>query len=43
MSETYPPRRMARSIASVLAGIFARVILTLRTDFVPHRISVFPP
>jgi hypothetical protein len=43
MSEMHPPKRMARSIAAVLAGIFAGIILTLGTDIVLHVIGVFPP
>jgi hypothetical protein len=43
MSETHPPRRIGRSIAAVLAGIVAGVILTLATDIVLHAIGVFPP
>jgi len=43
MSETQPPRHIARSIAAVLAGIFAGIIVTLATDIVLHAIHVFPP
>jgi hypothetical protein len=43
MSEIHPPQRMARSVAAVLAGIFAGIILTLGTDIVLHVIGVFPP
>src|SRR2546426_12386856 len=43
MSETEHPRRIGRSIAAVLAGMFAGIILTLGTDIVLHAIGVFPP
>jgi multisubunit Na+/H+ antiporter MnhB subunit len=43
MSETQPPRRTGRSIAAVVAGMFAGLILTLGTDVVLHAIGVFPP
>ncbi len=43
MTETHPPRRIGGSIAAVLAGMFAGIILTLATDVVLHAISVFPP
>ena len=43
MSETRPPRRMGRSIAAVVAGLFAGITLTLGTDIVLHAIGVFPP
>jgi hypothetical protein len=43
MSETHPPRRIGRSIAAVLAGMIAGVILTIGTDIVLHAIGVFPP
>jgi len=43
MSETQHPRRIGRSIAAVLAGIVAGVILSLGTDSVLHAIAVFPP
>ncbi len=43
MSETHPPRRLGRSIAAVLAGMFAGIILTIGTDIVLHAIGVFPP
>jgi hypothetical protein len=42
MSETEHPRRIGRSIAAVLAGMFAGIILTLGTDIVLHAIGVFP-
>lgn len=42
MSEIQPPR-IGRSIAAVLAGMFAGLILTLGTDVVLHAIGVFPP
>lgn len=43
MSETHPPRRIGRSIAAVLAGMFVGVVLTLGTDVMLHAIGVFPP
>ncbi len=43
MSETGRPRRTGRSIAAVLAGILAGLVLTIGTDIVLHVISVFPP
>jgi hypothetical protein len=43
MSETHPPRRLGRSIAAVLAGMFTGIALTLGTDIVLHAIGVFPP
>ena len=42
MSETRP-RRLLRSIAAVLAGFAAVVILSLGTDMVLHATDVFPP
>lgn len=36
-------RHVGRSIAAVLAGIVAGIILTLGTDMVFHAIGVFPP
>ncbi len=43
MSETHPHRHIGRSIAAVLAGMFAGIILTLATDVVLHAVGVFPP
>ena len=43
MSETHPPRRIGRSIAALLAGMFVGIVLTLGTDIVLHVIGVFPP
>jgi hypothetical protein len=43
MNETKPPRRIGRSIAAALAGMFVGVIVTLGTDVVLHAIGVFPP
>jgi hypothetical protein len=43
MSETNPQRHLGRSIAAVLAGMIAGVILTIGTDIVLHAIGVFPP
>ena len=42
MSETPPQRRIGRSVAAVLAGMFAGLFLTLGTDVVLHAIGVFP-
>jgi hypothetical protein len=39
----HPPRRIGRSIAAVLAGMFVGIILTIGTDIVLHVIGVFPP
>jgi hypothetical protein len=41
--ETPPPRRIGRSIAAVLAGMFAGIILSLATDELLHLARVFPP
>lgn len=43
MTETHPPRHVGRSIAAVLAGMFAGIVLTIGTDVVLHAIGVFPP
>jgi hypothetical protein len=43
MSETNPPRRIGRSIAALLAGMFSGILLTVGTDIVLHAIGVFPP
>jgi len=43
MSEPHPPRRIGRSIAAVLAGMFVGVLLTIGTDVVLHIVGVFPP
>jgi hypothetical protein len=42
-NETHPPRHLGRSIATVLAGIFVGVVLTIAADMVLHTIRVFPP
>jgi hypothetical protein len=42
MSETRLPRRIGRSIAALLTGFLAVVILSLGTDMVLHAIGVFP-
>ena len=42
MSEPHPPRRIGRSIAAVLAGMFVGVLLTIGTDVVLHIVGVFP-
>ncbi len=38
-----PPRRLGRSVAAVLAGFIAIVVLSLGTDQVFHMLEVFPP
>ncbi len=38
-----PPRRLGRSVAAVLAGFIAIVVLSLGTDQVFHMLGVFPP
>jgi hypothetical protein len=38
-----PPRRLARSIAAVVAGFVAVVVLSLATDQVMHVVNVYPP
>jgi len=43
MSEPQPRRRIGRSIAAVLAGMFAGVLVTIGTDVVLHIVGVFPP
>ena len=43
MSETQPPRRIARSIGAILAGVVVGIVLSLGTDIVLHVIGVFPP
>jgi small-conductance mechanosensitive channel len=44
MTETStPPRRLLRSTAAVLAGLFAVIILSLGTDQVLHVLGVYPP
>jgi len=43
MIETYRPRRIGRSIAALLAGFAAVVVLSLGTDFTLHATRVFPP
>ena len=43
MSEPQPRRRIGRSIAAVLAGMFVGVLLTIGTDVVLHIVGVFPP
>ena len=43
VNEAGPPRRFGRSVAAVLAGMFAGILLTLGTDIVLHAIGVFPP
>jgi hypothetical protein len=43
MSETQSPRRIGRSIAAVIGGIFLGIIVTIATDIVLHAIGVFPP
>src|SRR6267143_468621 len=43
MTETPRPRRMARSIGAVVAGVVAIVVLSTATDVVLHATGVFPP
>jgi hypothetical protein len=43
MSETERPKNIGRSIAAVLAGFVAVVILSLGTDILLHAAGVFPP
>ncbi len=38
-----PPRRLARSIAAVVAGFFSVVVFSLATDQVLHVLDVYPP
>jgi hypothetical protein len=38
-----PPRRLARSIGAVLAGLFLVVVLSLATDQLLHTLDVYPP
>ncbi len=38
-----PPRRPLRSVAAVLAGFLAVVVLSLGTDQVLHVLQVYPP
>ena len=38
-----PPRRLGRSVAAVLAGFIAVVVLSLGTDQVLHVLQVYPP
>lgn len=43
MSEIHHPRCILRSIAAVLAGLLAVIILSLGTDIALHATGVFPP
>jgi hypothetical protein len=43
MSETERPKNIGRSIAAVLAGFVAVVILSVGTDILLHAAGVFPP
>lgn len=38
-----PPRRLGRSIAAVLLGFLAVVVLSLATDQLLHMLKVYPP
>ena len=38
-----PPRRLPRSIAAVLLGFLAVVVLSLGTDEILHLLQVYPP
>jgi hypothetical protein len=40
---TVPPRRLARSVGAVLAGLVAVFVLSLGTDQVLHVLHVYPP
>jgi len=42
LTETQSPRRIARSIGAVLAGMLAVVILSLGTDLALHAAGIFP-
>ena len=41
-NEVHPPRRAARSLGAVLAGIIAGVVLTLGTDAALRAAGIFP-
>jgi hypothetical protein len=43
MTEIQTPRRVGRSIAAILAGVAAIIILSLATDAVLHGTGIFPP
>jgi hypothetical protein len=43
MSEMQPSRRIGRSIAALLGGMLAGIVLSLGTDILLHKIGVFPP
>jgi len=43
MSEPQPPRRMARSIAALFAGMAVGILLSVGTDVVMHVMGYFPP
>src|SRR5258708_19642620 len=43
MNGSRPQRRLGRSIAAVLIGIVAAIVVTLATDFVLHAIKIYPP
>ena len=43
MSETQSPRRIGRSIAALLGGMLAGIVLTIGTDIVLQASGVFPP
>jgi hypothetical protein len=43
MSETPLQRRIGMSVAAVLAGMFAGIVVTLGTDVLLHVVGVFPP
>ena len=42
MNEPHRPRRI-RSIAAVLAGVLAVIILSIATDIVLHATGIYPP
>lgn len=43
MSETNSRPRIGRSIAAVIAGVLAGIVLTIGTDVVLSKLGVFPP
>jgi len=43
LSEPGQPRRIGRSILSLLAGMIVGIVLSLGTDLVLHAARVFPP
>lgn len=43
MSNPFSPRRLGRSIAALIIGVAAGIIVTVLTDVVLHQIRLFPP